>query len=125
MTKPTDVLHYLDIGALAALIRNRDVSSREVTQALLDRIAALDGDLHAYALVLAGAARAQADAADREIAAGGWRGPLHGVPIAVKDLFDIEGVPTRAGMRLRSQPVATRDATVVRRLRDAGAVLIG
>ncbi len=125
MTKPTDVLHYRDIGALAALIRNRDVSSREVTQALLDRIAALDGDLHAYALVLADAARAQADAADREIAAGGWRGPLHGVPIAVKDLFDIEGVPTRAGMRLRSQPVATRDATVVRRLRDAGAVLIG
>jgi amidase len=125
MTKPTDVLHYRDIGALAALIRNRAVSSREVTQALLDRIAALDGDLHAYALVLADAARAQADAADREIAAGGWRGPLHGVPIAVKDLFDIEGVPTRAGMRLRSQPVATRDATVVRRLRDAGAVLIG
>jgi amidase len=96
-----------------------------VTQALLDRIAALDGDLHAYALVLADAARAQADAADSEIAAGGWRGPLHGVPIAVKDLFDGEGVPTRAGMRLRSQPVATRDATVVRRLRDAGAVLIG
>jgi len=125
MTKPTDVLHYLDIGALGLLIRNRSVSSREVTQALLDRIAALDGDLHAYALVLADAARAQADAADSEIAAGGWRGPLHGVPIAVKDLFDIEGVPTRAGMRLRSQPVATRDATVVRRLRDAGAVLIG
>jgi amidase len=125
MTKPTDVLHYLDIGALGLLIRNRSVSSREVTQALLDRIAALDGDLHAYALVLADAARAQADAADSEIAAGGWRGPLHGVPIAVKDLFDVEGVPTRAGMRLRSQPVATRDATVVRRLRDAGAVLIG
>ena len=125
MTKPTDVLHYLDIGELALLIRNRSVSSREVTQALLDRIAALDGDLHAYALVLADAARAQADAADSEIAAGGWRGPLHGVPIAVKDLFDIEGVPTRAGMRLRSQPVATRDATVVRRLRDAGAVLVG
>ncbi|MFS2026198.1 amidase [Massilia sp. CT11-137] len=125
MTKPTDVLHYLDIGALGLLIRNRSVSSREVTQALLDRIAALDGDLHAYALVLADAARAQADAADSEIAAGGWRGPLHGVPIAVKDLFDIEGVPTRAGMRLRSQPVATRDATVVRRLRDAGAVLVG
>ncbi len=125
MTKPSAPLHYLDIGALAAMIRNRDVSSREVTQALLDRIAALDGDLHAYALVLADAALAQAGAADREIAAGTWRGPLHGVPIAVKDLFDIEGVPTRAGMRLRSQPAATRDATVVRRLRQAGAVLIG
>jgi amidase len=125
MTKPTRPLHYLDIGELATMLRNRSVSSREVTQVQLDRIAALDGDLHAYALVMAGAALAQADAADRQIAAGGWRGPLHGVPVAVKDLFDIEGFPTRAGMRLRSQPVATRDATVVRRLKAAGAVLIG
>jgi amidase len=125
MTKPIFPLHYLGIGEVTDMMRNRSVSSREVTQALLDRIAALDGSLHAYALVLAGPALAQADAADRQIAAGGWRGPLHGVPIAVKDLFDIEGVPTRAGMRLRSQPVATRDATVVRRLKDAGAVLIG
>jgi amidase len=125
MTKPIFPLHYLGIGEVAAMLRNHTVSSREVTQALLDRIAALDGDLHAYAVVLAESALAQADAADRQIAAGGWRGPLHGVPIAVKDLFDIAGVPTRAGMRLRSQPVATRDATVVRRLKDAGAVLIG
>jgi amidase len=125
MTKPTSPLHYLDIGELSSLIRHRAVSSREVTQALLDRIAALDGDLHAYALVMADVAFAQADAADTRIAAGEWRGPLHGVPIAVKDLFDIEGLPTRAGMRLRSQPVATRDATVVRRLKAAGAVLVG
>jgi amidase len=125
MTKPNDNLHYLDIGELASMIRNRSVSCRDVTQALLDRIATLDGGLHAYALVMADTALAQADAADRELAAGTWRGPLHGVPIAVKDLFDIEGVPTRAGMRLRSQPVATRDATVVRRLKEAGAVLIG
>jgi amidase len=125
MTKPTSALHYLGIGELAPLIRSRAVSSREVTQALLDRIAARDGDLHAYALVMADAALAQAGAADKEIAANCWRGPLHGVPIAVKDLFDIEGWPTRAGMRLRSQPVATRDATVVRRLKEAGAILIG
>ena len=121
----TDPLHYLDIRGIAGMIRHRGVSSREVTQALLDRIAARDGDLHAYALVMADAALARADAADRQIAAGAWRGPLHGVPIAVKDLFDIEGLPTRAGMRLRNQAVATRDATVVRRLQDAGAVLIG
>jgi amidase len=121
----TDPLHYLDIGDIAAMIRHRSVSSREVTQALLDRIAARDGDLHAYALVMADAALARADAADRQIAAGEWRGPLHGVPVAVKDLFDIQGLPTRAGMRLRNQAVATRDATVVRRLQDAGAVLIG
>jgi len=125
MTKPTNPLHYLDIGEIGTMIRYRNVSSRDVTQALLDRIAALDGDLHAYALVMADAALAQADAADRQIAAGNWYGPLHGVPVAVKDLFDIEGVPTRAGMRLRGQPVATRDATVVRRLKEAGAVLIG
>lgn len=125
MTKPTPPLHYLQIGELATMLRNRSVSSREVTQVLLNRIATLDGDLHGYALIMADAALAQADAADREIAAGGWRGPLYGVPIAVKDLFDVEGFPTRAGMRLRGQPVATRDATVVRRLKAAGAVLIG
>jgi amidase len=118
-------LHYLGIGEVADMIRHRSVSSRKVTQALLDRIAAAGGSLHPYAVVLAESALAQADAADRQIAAGAWRGPLHGVPIAVKDLFDIAGVPTRAGMRLRNQPVATRDATVVRRLKDAGAVLIG
>jgi len=125
MTEPTCPMHYLDIGAIAGMIRHRSVSSREVTQALLDRIAALDGGLHAYGLVMAEAALAQADAADRQIAAHGWHGPLHGVPIAVKDLFDVEGFPTRAGMRLRGQAAATRDATVVRRLKDAGAVLIG
>jgi amidase len=125
MTEPARPLHYLDIGELAGMIRTGSVSSRDVTQALLDRIAALDGELHAYTLVMADAALAQAAAADRQIAAGGWRGPLHGVPVAVKDLFDVEGWPTRAGMRLRSQPPAARDATVVRRLKDAGAVLIG
>ena len=125
MSKETRPLHYLDIAELAELLKRHAVSSQEITRAQLDRIAALDPGLHAYAAVMADAALAQARAADAEIAAGRVRGPLHGVPIAVKDICDVEGVPTGGGMAPHRQAVATRDATVVRRLREAGAVLIG
>ncbi|MFS2007455.1 amidase [Duganella sp. CT11-25] len=123
MPTSTD-LHYLELTEIAALIRKRIISSREVTRAQFDRIALLDGELHSYALLMADTAFMQADAADAEIAAGKVRGPLHGVPIAVKDLCQIEGVRTGAGMTI-GRSVADRDATVVRRLRDGGAVLLG
>lgn len=126
MSKETRPLHYLDIAEVGELVRRRAASSQEITRAQLDRIAALDASLHAYAAVMADAALAQAAAADAEIAAGRVRGPLHGVPIAVKDVCDVEGVPTGGGMAPHRQAVAAaRDATVVRRLREAGAVLIG
>lgn len=125
MSTHTTALHYLELAEIAALIRQRDISSREVTQLQLERIAALDGQLHSYALVMAEAALAQADAADAEMAAGRCRGPLHGVPLAVKDLCHIKGFPTGAGMTVHRHIVADEDATVVRRLKEGGAVLLG
>jgi len=93
-------------------------------EAHLARIAALDPALHTFALVDADAAIEQADAADRALAAGDDRGPLHGIPVAVKDLVDIAGLPTACGSR-RPAPTARADAEVVARLRRAGAVLLG
>jgi len=125
LTNESIAFHYLELTEVADLIRNRDVSSREMTQAQLDRIAALDGELHSYALVMADAALAQADVADAETAAGHSRGPLHGVPIAIKDLCHIKGLPTGAGMAVHRHVVSDEDATVVRRLKEGGAVLLG
>ena len=121
----TDDLHYHEIMQLAPRIQAGDVSPVAVTRAQLDRIAALDGTLASYALVMADSAMAQAQAAEAEIAGGHYRGPLHGVPIAVKDLFWTKGVPTAGGMAIYKEFRPAEDATVVRRLRDAGAVLLG
>jgi amidase len=120
-----DGLHYLEISELAAHIRTREISPVAATRAQLERIAALDGTLHSYALVMADAAMAQAEAAEAEIAAGRYRGPLHGVPIAVKDLCQTAGFATAAGMAIHKHRIPTEDATVVRRLKEAGAVLLG
>ncbi|MCT9126261.1 amidase [Cupriavidus gilardii] len=117
--------HFLSMIELAARIRRREISPTALVRAQLDRIAALDGALHSYALVMDDAAMAQAEAAEAEIAAGRYRGPLHGVPIGIKDLCWTEGVPTAAGMAIHREFRPDRDATVVRRLGDAGAVLLG
>lgn len=118
-------MHYLDITELGRHIARREISSLEATQALLTRIDRLEPALHAFALVTADMALDQARAADAEIARGTRRGPLHGVPIAVKDLCWIAGTPTGAGMAPGLRKIATEDATLVSRLKDAGAVLIG
>ncbi|MCC5812916.1 MAG: amidase [Ectothiorhodospiraceae bacterium] len=118
-------LHYLELTELAALINTGEMSPVAVTHAQLDRIAAMDGELNSYALVTADLAMAQAEAAEAEIAAGRYRGPLHGVPVAVKDLCWTEGLPTAAGMPIYKDYCPTEDATVVRRLKNAGAVLLG
>jgi amidase len=118
-------LHDLDIQQLAARLAAREVSPVEATQAQLDRIARLDVELGAYAAVMAESALGAARAAEREIAAGRYRGPLHGVPIAVKDLFWTKAGPTAAGMAIHRDFHAPEDATVVRRLEAAGAVLLG
>jgi amidase len=125
MDATTTELHYLELMELAARIKAREVSPVAVTHALVDRIASLDEALGSYAVVTADAAMAQAEAADAEIAVGRYRGPLHGVPIAVKDLCWIRGVPTAAGMAIYRDYRPHEDATVVRRLKQAGAVLLG
>ena len=118
-------LHYLSLLDVSGMIRAGQISSVEVTRALLDRIARLDGPLNSFIKVLPETALAEAAQADREIASGQWRGPLHGVPIGIKDLLFTKGMPTSAGMRIHREFKPDYDATVVARLKRAGAVIIG
>ena len=113
------------IHRLATAIETREVWVREVVDATLDRIADRDASLRAFTAVLSDSARVDADRADQEIAAGRYRGPLHGVPVSIKDLIDIAGVPTTAASRVTGRAPATSDALVVARLRAAGTLLIG
>ena len=114
------------IGALAADIAAGRVASAELVERALARIAQVDGAVQAWAVVLADAARAAARARDTEARAGRLRGPLHGIPVGVKDVIDVAGVPTRANCRARADlPPAAADATVVAHLRAAGAVILG
>ncbi len=115
----------MTIEEFARKLRARDVTALETTIACLRRIEELQPSLNAFIRVMAEEARRDADAADRELAAGRDRGPLHGVPIAVKDIIDVKGVPTTAASRVREGHVARADAPVITRLRDAGAVIIG
>ena len=118
-------LHYQTITEVAERIRSREISSVELTRVMLDRIAALDGDLKSYATVMDEPAMAAARAAEAEIVSGRYRGPLHGVPIAVKDLCFTAGVPTMGGAQVLHDFVPDFDATVVSKLNDAGAVILG
>jgi amidase len=120
-----DELCNLDLIEAGRLVQRRDASSVELTQALLRRIERLDARLHSYAVVTPETALAQAREADDEIGRRTIRGPLHGVPIAVKDLCDTAGIATAAGMAIHRKNVPARDATVVARLRASGAVLLG
>lgn len=122
---PSDDLVYLSLVELAEQIRTRRLSPVEATEAMLARIASLDTSLHSYATVTAERARVRAREAETEIAAGRYRGPLHGVPIAVKDLCFTRDVPTAAGTAIHKDFVPPLDATVVARLELAGAVLLG
>lgn len=113
------------LAELARALQARETTSEAITQRCLERIADQNGALNAFIRVLADEARAQAREADRELAAGASRGPLHGVPVSLKDLMDLRGTPTTAASRVRREHRAPGDALVVRRLRAAGAVLIG
>ena len=112
------------IEAFGRQLRAGEITAEEVTEACLARIEA-DVRLNAFILVMADTARQQAREADRELAAGRDRGPLHGVPISLKDLIDIAGTPTTAASRVRDGHVADHDAPVITALRAAGAVFIG
>lgn len=118
-------LHYESLLGVSAKIRSRQVSSVEVTRAMLDRIERFDGRLNSFLMVMPEAALAAARRADEEIASGQWRGPLHGVPLGVKDLLFTKGLPTSAGMRIHREFKPDYDATVVARLKRAGSVIIG
>jgi amidase len=121
----SDALHYMTILELSGLIERREISPVEVTEAQLSRIEALDGRLKAYATVMADQAMAEARQAEAEIAGGQYRGRLHGVPVAVKDLCYTKGVRTMGGTAVLADHVPDFDATVVARFRAAGAVMLG
>jgi aspartyl-tRNA(Asn)/glutamyl-tRNA(Gln) amidotransferase subunit A len=113
------------IEALAAGLREGRLTASSLAASCLDTIARLDPALNAFISVTGDRARAEAEAADRDIAAGAWRGPLHGIPVSLKDLVSLAGVPTTAASRVRSAEPARADAPVVRRLVEAGAVIVG
>src|SRR5712671_1063381 len=115
----------MTIEAFGRRLRAGEITSTQATEECLQRIEADNPRLNAFILVMAEEARRQAREADRELAAGRDRGALHGVPISVKDIFDVRGVPTTAASRVREGHVADRDAPAVAHLRQAGAVIIG
>ncbi len=121
MTDPTD----LTIAEAARLIERRQLSPVELTRACLDRIERLNPALNAFVTVTADYALEDARRAQADLQAGIYRGPLHGIPVALKDLIDTAGVETAAGSAVLRGRVPAADATVVRRLREAGAVLVG
>lgn len=115
----------LSLRAVAAMIRAREVSPVEVTEACLARAAATEPKLGAFSLLMAESARAAAKAAEGEIMAGGWKGELHGVPFGVKELYDVAGTPTTSSSKVRADWVAKTDSASVRDLRAAGAIVLG
>lgn len=120
-----DDLHYLEICELTELLVSGDVTSSGVTQLTLDRIGTVDKRLGSYASVAAEQAMTQAAQSDERRRAGAPRGPLDGVPLAIKDIYDKAGWRTEAGMAARAGQVAATSATVVERLEEAGAVIVG
>jgi amidase len=121
----TSPLHYSSLADVARLIAARELPSTDLTRRLIDRIAAVDGRLQSYVTLMPDRAIASARRADAEIRAGRYRGPLHGVPIAVKDLCYTRGVRTMAGAKVLADFIPDFDATVVARLEAAGAVILG
>ena len=121
----TDDIHFQTIGEVAAKLRSGAVTSSGLTELMLTRIEQHNPALNAFITVTAEPARDAARQADAELAAGHDRGPLHGIPIAIKDLIDTKGIRTTYGSKLFEHHVPTRDATVVRLLREAGAVSLG
>jgi aspartyl-tRNA(Asn)/glutamyl-tRNA(Gln) amidotransferase subunit A len=118
-------LTSLDITDVARLLRGREVSPTELTEAYLQRIERLNPRLNTYITVMADEARAMAQAAEADIQRGQYRGPLHGVPVGIKDLFDVAGVPNTMGSKILSGNVPSKDATVVTKLKQAGAIVLG
>lgn len=120
-----DEIRAFDVATLAAKLRVKQISPVEVTDAYLDRIEKTDGRLRAYITVTAETARAAAKKAETEISAGNWRGPFHGVPIALKDLCYTRGIRTTGGSKILGDFVPDFDCTLWARLAAAGAILLG
>ncbi|HVZ09267.1 amidase [Rhodopila sp.] len=124
--QPTSTeLHHLPLSEAARLIAAKRLSPVELTRAYLDRVEAVDGQVHAYLTVTADRALAQARIAEADIAAGRYLGPMHGIPFALKDIYCTAGVRTTCHSRTLADHVPDFDATAVARLHAAGAILLG
>lgn len=118
-------MHYLTVAQLAAKVASRELSPVTLTESFLARIAALDNQLDAFITLTADLARQQARQAEQDIARGHYRGPLHGIPFALKDIYETAGIRTTACSKTLANHVPVENATTVQRLLDAGAVLLG
>ncbi|MCS5667739.1 MAG: amidase family protein [Dehalococcoidia bacterium] len=121
----TSELPFLSAGDLSRLIQSKEVSPVEATEAYLDRIGSLDHRFNSYLTVMREQALADAQQAEEDIASGQHKGPMHGVPVAVKDQFWSKGVRSTGGSRILADFVPDEDATVIANLRKAGAVVLG
>ncbi len=119
------VADFLTIAEAARLIEKRELSPVELTESRLARIERLDGQLHSFIRVLADDARANAKTAEAEIAAGRYKGPLHGIPLGLKDIYETAGIPTTGHSKVMQDHVPTADAFSVTKLKDAGCVVMG
>jgi aspartyl-tRNA(Asn)/glutamyl-tRNA(Gln) amidotransferase subunit A len=124
-SKSTSDLTALSLHEAAGLLRNKEVSPVELTKACLARIVKYDGKVNAFISVTSELALTQAQTAEKEILAGQYRGPLHGIPIGLKDNIDTAGIRTTGASAVYANRVPKRDAEVARRLKEAGAVLLG
>src|SRR5882762_4104228 len=118
-------MHLRTIAGASELIQGREISPVELVRECLDIIERLNPTLNAFITVTAESALAEAEQAEKDIHSGHWRGPLHGIPIGLKDLIDTAGVRTTAASAVFKDRVPPEDAEVVRKLKAAGAVLIG
>jgi aspartyl-tRNA(Asn)/glutamyl-tRNA(Gln) amidotransferase subunit A len=118
-------LHLLDLSEASRAVQKKEVSPVELTQACLARIEKLNPSLNAFITVTGTAALEDARKAEAEIARGEWKGPLHGIPLAIKDLIETAGVKTTAASAVLKDNIPAADAEVIRRLKSAGAILLG
>ena len=125
MTTISNELCFLTIGEASGLIKDKKLSPVELTQAYLDRMGAIDGKVKSYVTPLPESALQEARVAEADIQKGNYRGPLHGVPIGLKDLYDTKGVRTTGQSKVFEHRVPTENATVVTKLQEAGTVLLG
>jgi aspartyl-tRNA(Asn)/glutamyl-tRNA(Gln) amidotransferase subunit A len=121
----TSELCYLSIAEAAGLLKSKQLSPVQLTKAFLARIEQIDSKIHSFVLVTAEEALRQAMAAEAEILAGRYRGPMHGIPIGLKDLIETAGIRTTAHSKVLIDHIPSEDATVVSRLKEAGSVLLG
>ncbi len=125
LTMADDSLCFLTLHELSERIRNREVSPVEVVNAHLERCERLNSTLNAFITLAPGQAIKEAEKAERDISAGNYRGPLHGIPVGIKDLFDTENIRTTYGSSFYKHHVPENDAASVKLLKRAGAIILG